>query len=183
MAQLEKAPSQSSVDAIKRELRVLKKLQYNSADGEEGDPEVVENDLESVLLSRVKGVEAELLKSKRDLTEQAQRASSAGEKLNAAEAERENLIRLVEKLESDLVAQTQNMNAKKEGLRQGDVMQVSQAARGLAHTPCAAPCLPPSSRFSNTRFRRAFWVPRAPHRTRLSPASPPLPPPVLAAGA
>ncbi len=68
--QLAAAPSQSLVESMKRELRILKRLEYNADDPdlEARDPEMTggsdEKDLESVLVAKLRRVEAELVKER-----------------------------------------------------------------------------------------------------------------------
>mmetsp|Transcript_34105 Transcript_34105/g.82029 ORF Transcript_34105/g.82029 Transcript_34105/m.82029 type:complete len:799 (-) Transcript_34105:98-2494(-) len=75
--QLEAAPSQSLVDSMKRELRILKRLEYNAEDADEPerDPEIAgrnedqEKDLESVLVAKLRRVESELVRERNNVSQ------------------------------------------------------------------------------------------------------------------
>ena len=72
-SELESAPSHKYVESIKREMRILKCLEYN-AEETERDPEMtggdeVEQDFETVLVSKLKHVESELVRERNLKTE------------------------------------------------------------------------------------------------------------------
>ncbi|KAG7374308.1 CASP C terminal-domain containing protein [Nitzschia inconspicua] len=73
--ELEAAPSQSLVDSMKRELRILKRLEYNADDPDlpESNPEIAgedqEKDLESVLVAKLRRVESELVRERNHVSE------------------------------------------------------------------------------------------------------------------
>ena len=75
--QVASAPSKSLVESMKRELRILKRLEYNADDPDfdARDPEMTggvedqEKDLESVLVAKLRRVEAELVKERNGSSE------------------------------------------------------------------------------------------------------------------
>jgi homeobox protein cut-like len=106
--ELEAAPSQSLVDSMKRELRILKRLEYNADDPDmpEYNPEIAgedqEKDLESVLVAKLRRVESELVKERNHVAEISQQCESllaAMSELEKAKAEADNVIT---SLENDL---------------------------------------------------------------------------------
>ena len=68
------APSQDVVDKMRHELRILKRLEYNAVDLDQdrGDPEMTpgnDDDLESVLVSKLRKCEADLVRERREKSE------------------------------------------------------------------------------------------------------------------
>jgi homeobox protein cut-like len=138
---LDQAPQASVLEGLQRELRVLKKLHYNSVEGSEeasgADPEVVENDLESVLLGKVKNIEADLIKCRREVGEKTSSVASLTDKLSQVEGDRDRLVTLVEKLEGDLLT-TQNKQSQQahKPRQQGDVLQsIMSPGSPVPHSP------------------------------------------------
>mmetsp|Transcript_19532 Transcript_19532/g.25303 ORF Transcript_19532/g.25303 Transcript_19532/m.25303 type:complete len:749 (+) Transcript_19532:215-2461(+) len=100
--QLACAPSVESVEQMKRELRILKRLEYNLADDEDdNEPERVE-DVESILVSRLKKMEDALMREKRSVEEAEENAKKLENELKEKIHEKENAENLVKNLESDL---------------------------------------------------------------------------------
>jgi homeobox protein cut-like len=110
-SQLALAPNPEVVEGMKRELRVLKRLEYNavaeddaSGADEEHNPEIagVNEDLESVLVAKLRRVESDLV------TERTARAELRGEiealqrSMAEADAAKADLEKLVSSLEADL---------------------------------------------------------------------------------
>ena len=82
-SQISNAPSQVEIDNMKRELRILKRLEYNAEDQDMDidmdvnnfiventkDPDMTSNDLEAILVKRLRHMEANLLREKREKNE------------------------------------------------------------------------------------------------------------------
>jgi len=107
---LASAPSQSLVESMKHELRILKRLEYNADDVDpDRDPEMTGgvhdeeiSDLESVLVAKLRRVESELVKERNqrtDLTSACDQLKRDLEQIEVAKAEAE---KLVASLEADL---------------------------------------------------------------------------------
>ncbi|EJK60437.1 hypothetical protein THAOC_19215, partial [Thalassiosira oceanica] len=106
------APSQEEVDKMRHELRILKKLEYNAVDLDHhgagasspgGDPSHREDgDLESVLVAKLRKVEADLVRERREKAEAAKEKEGLSEKLSAAERSAADQERLIASLENDL---------------------------------------------------------------------------------
>ena len=112
-ARLAAAPSQSSVDRMKRELRVLKRLEYNADDPETdrdpemtGDPveneDVEEQNFESVLVSKLRRVESELVRERNEKVEISRECDSLQKRVAEAEKAQKEAEKLVISLEKDL---------------------------------------------------------------------------------
>jgi len=102
--QLEAAPSRSLMDSMKRELRILKRLEFNADDPDlsETDPDIVgrNEDLESVLVAKLRRIETELVKERNLNTKTNQEYKSLRqeiEKLEKAKADAESVITSLEK--------------------------------------------------------------------------------------
>jgi homeobox protein cut-like len=106
--QLEAAPSQSLVDSMKRELRILKRLEYNADDADlpERDPEIAggnedhEKDLESVLVAKLRRVESELVRERNNVSQikaDNEALESAMKEMQKSKAEAEETIATLEK--------------------------------------------------------------------------------------
>ena len=107
--QLEAAPSQSLVDGMKRELLILKRLEYNAEDPEmpESDPEIAGRnedgkDLESVLVAKLRRVETELVKERNQNAEAAKEHESLVGEMKKLEQSKAEADRMIASLEQDL---------------------------------------------------------------------------------
>ncbi len=107
--QLEAAPSQSLVDGMKRELRILKRLEYNAEDPEmpESDPEIAGRnedgkDLESVLVAKLRRVETELVKERNQNAEAAKEHESLVGEMKKLELSKAEADKMIASLEQDL---------------------------------------------------------------------------------
>ena len=103
--ELDAAPSQALVDSMKRELRILKRLEYNADDVDADlDPEIAgdEKDLESVLVSKLRRAESELVTERTARSELAKEMESLKESLVTLEKEKQDAENLVASLERDL---------------------------------------------------------------------------------
>jgi homeobox protein cut-like len=103
--QLSSAPSQVEVDKMKRELRILKRLEYNVDDVDtDRDPEIAkeENDLESILVSKLRLSEKELIDERNSKLELEKMNESLSKQLSDAEKAKEVASALVKSLELDL---------------------------------------------------------------------------------
>lgn len=110
-SQLAAAPSQSVIDSMKRELRILKRLEYNADDGMEteelGDPEIAgghdaEKDLESVLVSKLRRAESELINERNKRQDVSAERDSLRSSLEEVQKSKEEADKLVSNLEKDL---------------------------------------------------------------------------------
>eukprot|EP00536_Pseudo-nitzschia_multiseries_P001460 jgi/Psemu1/250576/estExt_Genewise1Plus.C_190003 len=123
--QLEAAPSKSLVDSMKRELRILKRLEYNAEDPDmpDSDPEIAGRnedqgkDLESVLLAKLRRMEAELVKERNqnnELTELKESLRKDMKELERAKADAENVIASLEQdLDRAISSSTTKPNEEK----------------------------------------------------------------------
>lgn len=103
--QLSSAPSQAEVDKMKRELRILKRLEYNVDDVDtDRDPEIAkeENDLESILVSKLRLSEKELIDERNSNAELQKMTELLVNQLSDAEKAKEEASTLVKSLERDL---------------------------------------------------------------------------------
>lgn len=108
--QLAEAPSQSLIDNMKRELRILKLLEYNADDPDlvDRDPEMTgsgeghEKDLESVLVAKLRRVESELVKERNQKTEISQVYEQLRGELHVLESAKIEAEKVIASLEADL---------------------------------------------------------------------------------
>jgi homeobox protein cut-like len=106
--QLDAAPSRSLMDSMKRELRILKRLEYNADDPDmpETDPEIVgrneDQDLESVLIAKLRRIETELVKERNQNTKLSEEAESFREEMKKLEKAKADADSVVASLEKDL---------------------------------------------------------------------------------
>jgi homeobox protein cut-like len=109
--QLVAAPSPSLVESMKRVLRILKCLEYNADDPDLQDlrdPEMTggndggENDLESVLVAKLRRVEAELVKERNQRTETTKDCEQLKEEVSTLQKEKADSEKIVASLEHDL---------------------------------------------------------------------------------
>ena len=106
------APSQEEVDKMRHELRILKRLEYNAVDLDHhgagastpgDDPSNRDDgDLESVLVAKLRKVEADLVRERREKAEAAKDKEGLLEKLSAAEKSAAEQEKLIASLENDL---------------------------------------------------------------------------------
>ena len=112
-AQLASAPSQALLNSMKRELRILKRLEYNADDVDApedpemtgaGLPESEEDDknLESVLVEKLRRSESDLVKERNAKLEQAKECDRLKGEIEAAMKAKEEAETLVASLENDL---------------------------------------------------------------------------------
>jgi homeobox protein cut-like len=106
--ELSAAPSQSLVDSMRRELRILKRLEYNADDPDmpEVDPEIAgedqEKDLESVLVSKLRRVESELVKERNRVSEIKEECDSLKEEVKKLLKAKKDADNVISSLEQDL---------------------------------------------------------------------------------
>ena len=108
--QLAEAPSQSLIDSMKRELRILKRLEYNADDPDlaERDPEMTghgenpEKDLESVLVAKLRRVESELVKERNDKIDVGEECEQLRQQVSSLEKAQKDSERVIASLEADL---------------------------------------------------------------------------------
>merc|ERR1712151_596948 len=95
---LENAPSQSLVENMKRELRVLKRLEYN-ADEQLDEDNDDDDDLQTVILARLRKMEADLLKERRGKEDVENQLKEVRKQLENAENINDDAQLLISKLE------------------------------------------------------------------------------------
>lgn len=108
--QLAEAPSQSLIDNMKRELRILKRLEYNADDPDhaERDPEMTghsenpEKDLESVLVAKLRRVESELVKERNDKFDIGEECEQLRQQVSSLEKAKVDADGVIASLEADL---------------------------------------------------------------------------------
>jgi homeobox protein cut-like len=107
--QVASAPSQALVENMKRELRILKRLEYNADDVDaDRDPEIAggagdeEKDLETVLVGKLRRAESELVTERTNRTDLVKKVDSLERALADAEQAKEESEKLVSSLERDL---------------------------------------------------------------------------------
>ncbi len=105
------APSQDAVDKMRHELRILKRLEYNAVDFDHRDidPEMThpdnlgkEDDLESVLVAKLRKVEADLVRERREKCDGNKERDELKQKLNTVQTSLLDAEALVASLENDL---------------------------------------------------------------------------------
>ena len=105
------APSQDAVDKMRHELRILKRLEYNAIDFDhrDHDPEMThpdtigkEEDLESVLVAKLRKVEADLVRERREKSEGIKEREELSQKLIMLQKSLNDAEALVASLENDL---------------------------------------------------------------------------------
>jgi homeobox protein cut-like len=105
--QLASAPSQKYVDSIKRELRILKRLEYNAEDTER-DPEMTggneeeEQDFEAVLVTKLKRVESELVRERNNKVDASRECDQLKRALAESEKAKADAEKIIASLEKDL---------------------------------------------------------------------------------
>ena len=99
------APPQTLVDNMKRELRILKRLEYNAEDGDH-EPEMTgvtqDEDLESVLITKLRRVESELVRERNSKVEVSKECDLLRKDLVEAQIAQAEAEVLVASLEADL---------------------------------------------------------------------------------
>lgn len=108
-ARLSSAPSLEMVESMKRELRILKRLEYNAHDGDaERDPEMTgfhedeSKDLESILVAKLRRAESELVNERTKKSELFEEMESLKVALEDAKQAKDEADKLVFSLEKDL---------------------------------------------------------------------------------
>jgi homeobox protein cut-like len=104
-ADLGAAPTQTLVDSMRRELRILKRLEYNADDVDADlDPEIAgdEKDLESVLVSKLRRAESELVTERIGRTDLVKEVDSLRDAVTNVKKEKTDADNLIQALERDL---------------------------------------------------------------------------------
>ena len=100
------APSQDEIDKMRHELRILKRLEYNALDLDQdrGDPEMAGNDddLESVLVSKLRKCETDLVRERREKAEGVKEKDELKRQLAEVQQSYEDAEQLIASLENDL---------------------------------------------------------------------------------
>lgn len=107
--QLAAAPSQSMVESMKRELRILKRLEYNAEDVDaDRDPEIAggtegeDKDLETVLVSKLRRAETELITERNNRKKLSEDLEGLKTQVTEIEKKKDEAEKLVASLEKDL---------------------------------------------------------------------------------
>jgi len=114
--QIANAPSKEMVDNLLRELRILKKLEYNAVDIDaEKEPEMTsssllslspggdeKDDLETVLIGKLRKVEADLVKERREKSDRVAECQQLHQQIVVLEKGKVDADALALRLESDL---------------------------------------------------------------------------------
>ena len=104
--QVANAPSQGEVDKMRHELRILKRLEYNAVDLDQIDhhPEVSGNDddLESILVAKLRKVETDLVRERREKSERMKECDELNQKLKNVQKSLDDAEKLIVSLENDL---------------------------------------------------------------------------------
>jgi len=109
--EIAKAPSKDMIENMRRELRILKKLEYNAVDidVEKEAPEMTSsgtsddlNDLESVLINKLRKIEADLVKERREKTNNYQQCEELREELAKVQEAKAESDAFAARLEADL---------------------------------------------------------------------------------
>jgi homeobox protein cut-like len=110
-AEISQAPSREMINNMRRELRILKKLEYNASDvdPEKEAPEMTSsgadddiNDLESVLMNKLRKVEADLVKERREKSNNYKQCEELREDLEKIQKAKMESDALAVRLEADL---------------------------------------------------------------------------------
>jgi homeobox protein cut-like len=98
------SPSQDVVDKMRHELRILKRLEYNAVDFDHRDPEMTgkDDDLESVLVAKLRKVEAELVRERREKSEGYKARDELNQRLVDVQKSLDDAQDLIASLENDL---------------------------------------------------------------------------------
>ena len=113
-AQLSHAPSQQVLDTMKRELRILKRLEYNADEPEVAGEE--EKDLEAVLMAKLRKAESDLVSERNqrsDLRQELERLQTALKEAQQDKLEAEKLTASLEKDLEKAIATTPSTTARK----------------------------------------------------------------------
>jgi homeobox protein cut-like len=102
--QVANSPTQDVVDKMRHELRILKRLEYNAVDFDHRDPEMTgkDDDLESVLVAKLRKVEAELVRERREKGEGYKARDELNQRLVDVQKSLDEAQDLIASLESDL---------------------------------------------------------------------------------
>ncbi len=109
--QISSAPSKDMIDNMRRELRILKKLEYNAVDidAEKEEPELTNptneadgDDLETVLIGKLRKVETDLVKERREKSAHYEECQKLQEQVDVLVKGKSEAESLVARLEADL---------------------------------------------------------------------------------
>ena len=107
--QVANAPSQDAVDKMRHELKILKRLEYNAVDLDQIDhhpemthPDGKDDDLESVLVAKLRKVEADLVRERREKSEGVKERDELNKQLLAVQKSLDDANKLIVSLENDL---------------------------------------------------------------------------------
>lgn len=167
-AQLAEAPSQSLIDSMKRELRILKRLEYNADDPElaERDPEMTnpENDLESVLVAKLRKVESELVKERNLASDAGQECEQLKQKISEMEKAQIDANKVIASLEADLDKAVSTVTSPVKSKSKASLPAVPQenpATLQRVLDPNAPPPPPPPPLDSETKVSKASAAEKA----------------------
>lgn len=107
--QVANAPSQDAVDKMRHELKILKRLEYNAVDLDQIDhhpemthPDGKDDDLESVLVAKLRKIEADLVRERREKSEGVKERDELNKQLLAVQKSLDDANKLIVSLENDL---------------------------------------------------------------------------------
>jgi homeobox protein cut-like len=114
-AQISNSPSNEVIEKMQRELRILKRLEYNAdedltvSDENRRDPEMTslpanhqESDLETILVNRLRKMEADLVKERNAKVQKQEEYDMLLKRVAELERDKEEAQKLISSLESDL---------------------------------------------------------------------------------
>lgn len=144
-SELAQAPSREMIEKMRHELNVLKKLEFGVDPEKEEEPEMTSaddvNELEAVLISKLRKVEADLIKERREKTDQYEECDQLKKQMKALEESKRETELLVERLESDLDRITTSQKPKVEGKPEEFQIHQSSDPADLEHI--LDPSVPP----------------------------------------
>ncbi|GKY93338.1 hypothetical protein MPSEU_000301400 [Mayamaea pseudoterrestris] len=165
--QLADAPSQSTVDLMRRELRILKRLEYNADDiDNDRDPEMTGEDdgkdLESVLIAKLRRVESELVKERTSRIDLVDEMHQLKEKVKELESARDASEKLIASLEKDLelaisVPRSPSLRKTSAPLQQSSDISEAATLQSVLDpdAPVAPPPTPPPPSLNKTAAEKA----------------------------
>ena len=150
--QLAAAPSLSLLNSMKRELRILKRLEYNADDVDAAeDPEMTgagvaegdEKDLESVLVEKLRRAESDLVTERNSRMDQAKECDRLKAEMEAASQAKAEAEKLVQSLEKDLERAIATPSAEGGPKKGGNIKLISSEEEASTLNSILDPEAPP----------------------------------------